>query len=116
MNDEETKAFLRKMGYAGSSMKVVEEVIKKRKRKETTGSIDDDLPKGHVYKSDLLNLLPDNTKVYSPISSFESEASVRAEDSGEFYKEDEDEIIKEADDDHRFGCSAYSLSDLKPTI
>jgi len=57
MNDEEKKAFLKKMGYAGSSMRAVEEDIKNnKKKKETTGSIDDDLPKGHVYKSELLAL------------------------------------------------------------
>lgn len=73
MNDAEQKAFLRKMGYAGSCMKAMEEVVKKRKKKETTGSIDDDLPKGHVYKSDLLNLnrifnqkpnIPDRPEIY----------------------------------------------------
>lgn len=73
MDDAEKKAFLKKMGYAGSSMKAVEEDIKKRKKKETTGSIDDDLPKGHVYKSDLLALnrifnqkpnIPDRPEIY----------------------------------------------------
>jgi hypothetical protein len=54
MNDEEKKAFLRKMGYAGSSMRTAEESIIKKKKKVGTG--DDDLPKGHVYKSDLLAL------------------------------------------------------------
>lgn len=74
MNDEEKKAFLKKMGYAGSSMRAVDEDIKKsKKKKETTGSIDDDLPKGHVYKSELLALnrifnqrpsVPDRPEIY----------------------------------------------------
>ena len=54
MNDEEKKAFLKKMGYAGSSMRIAEETIIKKKKK--VGTVDDDLPKGHVYKSDLLAL------------------------------------------------------------
>lgn len=73
MNDAEKKAFLKKWGYSGSSMKAVEEDIKKRKKKETTGSTDDDLPRGHVYKSDLLALnrifnqkpnIPDRPEIY----------------------------------------------------
>ena len=81
MNDAEKKAFLKKMGYAGSSMKAVEEDIKKRKKKETTGSIDDDLPKGHVYKSELLALgrifnqkpnIPDRPEIYKDVDDNKS--------------------------------------------
>lgn len=54
MNDDEKKAFLRKMGYAGSCMRTAEETIIKKKKKVAAG--EDDLPKGHVYKSDLLAL------------------------------------------------------------
>lgn len=54
MNDEEKRAFLKKMGYAGSSMRAAEETIIKKKKPVAAG--EDDLPRGHVYKSDLLAL------------------------------------------------------------
>ena len=81
MNDEEKKAFLRKMGYAGSCMKAAEEVMKKKKKAELGG---DGLPKNHVYKSDLLALnrifnqkphIPDRPEIYEGADDKGTESS-----------------------------------------